>query len=70
MIDPRIHSVFVFPDGMVAVTDGRDQLPEYQGRYDDVASKITEAATARTKFYGWPGKEEPADSPIRWNDPV
>lgn len=37
----RIENVYCFPNGMVAVTDQYgQQMPEYQGRYDEVWPKI------------------------------
>jgi len=40
-VKPRIENVYCFPNGMVAVTDQNgQQIPEYQGRYDEVWPKI------------------------------
>lgn len=34
-------AVFIFPNGMVAVTDGHKQVPEFQGRYEEAWPKIS-----------------------------
>ncbi len=40
----RIENVYCFPNGMVAVTDQHgQQIPEYQGRYEEVWPKIEPA---------------------------
>lgn len=50
------ESVFVFPNGMVAVMgyDGQ-QIAGLQGRFDEVRDCVWAAADEETKFNGWPG---------------
>lgn len=40
---PKIHTIFIFNNGMVAVTDGQHQIPELQGKLTDVEGKICQA---------------------------
>ena len=50
-----IKAVFVFPNGIVAVTDENgQQIAELQGPFKDVRLKILEAADDDTEFNGWP----------------
>lgn len=54
-----IKSVFKFPNGMVAVCDEKgEQLPEYQGKYEDVKDKILADAPSDTEWNGWPGEDK------------
>lgn len=48
----RIENVYCFPNGMVAVTDQfGQQIPEYQGRYEDVWPKIESRLRSWTTVY-------------------
>lgn len=50
MIDERrvICAVFVFPNGMVAVTDNRgQQVPDLQGRWEEKKAEIVEAVAEK-----------------------
>ena len=50
----KVSSVWVFPNGMVAVFGPDDkQIGELQGRFEDVKSKIEAQADDRTEFNGW-----------------
>jgi len=58
MVKPeRIAVVFRFPNGMVAVCgDDGQQIPRYQGRFDDVRWAVERDRDDETKFEGvsWP----------------
>ena len=48
----RIENVYCFPNGMVAVTDQfGQQMPKYQGRYDDVWSRIEKDMVPSSKVH-------------------
>jgi hypothetical protein len=49
----RLKTVFLFPNGMVAVCgyDGQ-QIPELQGRFSEVKEKIAALADEQTEWYG------------------
>ncbi len=48
-------TVFVFPNGMAVVCDEKGkQIPELQGKFEDVKEKILKAADGNTEFNGWP----------------
>ena len=51
----KVSNVFLFPNGMVAVTgpDGQ-QIGELQGRFEDVRAKVEAAADEETEWNGWP----------------
>ena len=52
-----VKAVFRFPNGMVAVTDERgEQIPELQGRFEDVKEKVEAAANEQTEWNGWGGQ--------------
>jgi hypothetical protein len=45
------REVIHYPNGNVAVTgDDGQQIPELQGKYDDVRDRILDAADERTRF--------------------
>jgi hypothetical protein len=47
-----IENVYFFPNGMVAVTDQRgQQIPEYQGLYDEVWPKIQKDLLPTSKIH-------------------
>ena len=47
-----ISEVIKFENSMVLVFDGRGvQMPEYQGKYNEVRAKILARAPRSTKFY-------------------
>lgn len=47
----EIHDVLIFPNGMVAVFDrDGDQIPEFQGAIDDVATNIVDACRGQANF--------------------
>ena len=53
-----IKSVFLFPNGNVAVCDEHgQQMPEYQGTFEEVREAIERDATTETEWHGWPGKD-------------
>ena len=46
-----IKTAIKFDNGMVMVFDGRGrQVPEYQGKYDNVKDLVLMDSTSRTKF--------------------
>jgi hypothetical protein len=48
---PRLRSVFLFQNGLVAVFDENgDQVPELQGRFRAVADRIKERIDERTEL--------------------
>jgi hypothetical protein len=49
--EPTISAVFHFPNGMVAVTDQYgEQMPAYQGRYEDVREAIVAAGFPESRW--------------------
>ena len=52
--EPRsIKAVFVFPNGMCAVTDQKgEQMPDYQGRWSEVEQKVRAAAGPNVEWNG------------------
>ena len=59
----RIQTVMVFPNGMATVCDQHgDQMPQYQGRWDDVREAVYRDAPADTEWHGCgPPKQETAE---------
>ena len=54
-----VKAVFRFANGMVAVCDENgQQIPELQGRFEEMREAIEAAADERTEFHGWPEKED------------
>lgn len=55
MSDAKVGAVFVFPNGMVAVTDENgEQIPELQGRMtEELRRKIEARITDETELNGW-----------------
>jgi len=54
----KVRAVFRFPNGMVAVTDEHgNQIPELQGKFEDVKEKVETAADEGTEWNGWNIKE-------------
>lgn len=52
MDEPKIENVYCFPNGMVAVTDQRGrQMPDYQGKYEEVWPKIQAALQPHSKIH-------------------
>jgi hypothetical protein len=51
--DRVIRAVFVYPNGMCAVTDQfGQQMPEFQGRWAEVEKKVREAAGSDVEWNG------------------
>ena len=51
----KLSQVILFRNGMVAACDSNgQQMPELQGRFSEVVSKVLAAADADTTFLGWP----------------
>jgi hypothetical protein len=49
-----IKTVIKLRNNMVVVFDGKgEQIPEYQGQYEDVRGKILRDAQAGTVFHHW-----------------
>lgn len=49
-----VRTVFRFPNGNVAVLDEHgEQIPELQGRFEDVKEKVEAAADEQTEWNGW-----------------
>ena len=64
-----IKTVIRTKNGMVMVFDERgEQMPEYQGRYDDVREMIVANAAAGSVFNHWFGcSQQPESLPVeRW----
>jgi len=50
-----VRTVFVFPNGNVAVCDEHgQQIPELQGRFTEVYKEILRRKDDNTVFHGWP----------------
>ena len=50
----RVKTVFRFPNSMVAVLDENgEQIPELQGKFEDVKEKVEAAADEQTEWNGW-----------------
>lgn len=50
-----IKGVYVFPNRVVLVYDENgEQIPEYQGRFEEVRQKILDNAEPETRLWGWP----------------
>ena len=50
-IDVLIQEIMIFPDGFCAVFNAKgDQLSQYQGFWDDVGSKLMQAAPDSAKI--------------------
>lgn len=55
-----ITTVMRFKNGMVMVFDEKgEQMPEFQGRFEEVHERIEQTAGEKTKFIGW-------ETPILW----
>lgn len=53
-----IESVIKCPNDMVVVFDENDeQIPEYQGRYEEVKERILQDAPPQAVFGRWPDYE-------------
>ena len=53
----RVKTVFRFPNTMVAVLDENgDQIPELQGKFEEVKEKVEAAADEQTEWNGWDDK--------------
>jgi hypothetical protein len=64
-----VKTIIRTDDGMVMVFDERgEQVPEYQGNYDDVREKVLARASGESGFYHWFGaSERPQNVPAeRW----